>query len=54
MMRALRSPRPTKVPFQFTGKIGKGGLELEDVKMADHYEEEHAGRVAALGKALAA
>ena len=42
-----------KVPFKFTGKIGKVTIELEDVKTADHHEKEQARRVATLKKALA-
>jgi hypothetical protein len=42
-----------KVPFKFTGKIGKVTIELKEVKAADHDEAEQARKVAALKKALA-
>ena len=42
-----------KVPFKFTGKIGKVTLELPELKTADRQEEEKARKVQVLKKALA-
>ena len=42
-----------KVPFKFTGKIGKVTIELQEVKTADHQEGEKAREVYRLKKALA-
>jgi arylsulfatase A-like enzyme len=42
-----------KVPFKFTGKIGKVTIELKDVKTADRDEAEQARKVSILKKALA-
>jgi len=41
-----------KVPFKFTGKIGKVTIELQEVKTADHEEGERARKVYGLKKAL--
>jgi len=41
-----------KVPFKFTGKIGKVTIELMEVKTADHQEGEKARNVSRLKKAL--
>ena len=41
-----------KVPFKFTGKIGKVTIELKDIKSADHHEAEQAHRGFVLKKAL--
>jgi arylsulfatase len=42
-----------KVPFKFTGKIGKVTIELGDMKTADRDEAEQARKVARLKRALA-
>ena len=42
-----------KVPFKFSGKIGKVTIELKDVKTADRDEAEQARKVAVMKKALA-
>ncbi len=42
-----------KVPFKFTGKIGKVTIELGDVKTADREEAEQARKMAVLKRALA-
>ncbi len=42
-----------KVPFKFTGKIGKVTIELKDVKTADREEAEQARKMAVLKRALA-
>ena len=42
-----------KVPFKFTGKIGKVTIELKDVKAAKHDEAEQAHGIATARKALA-
>jgi len=41
-----------KVPFKFTGKIGKVTIELMEVKTADHQEGEKARKLYGLKKAL--
>ena len=41
-----------KVPFKFTGKIGKVTIELQEVKTADHEQGERARTVYGLKKAL--
>jgi len=42
-----------KVPFKFTGKIGKVTIELKDVKTADRDEADSARKLAVMKKALA-
>ncbi len=42
-----------KVPFKFTGKIGKATIDLGDVKTADREEAEQARKMAVLKRALA-
>ncbi len=42
-----------KVPFKFTGKIGKVTIELGDMKTADRDEAEQARKMAVLKRALA-
>jgi arylsulfatase len=42
-----------KVPFKFTGKIGKVTIELKDMKTAEREEAEQARKVARLKRALA-
>jgi len=41
-----------KVPFKFTGKIGKVTIELREAKTADHQDGEKAREVHGLKKAL--
>jgi hypothetical protein len=41
-----------KVPFKFTGKIGKVTIELKKMKKADHDEAEEARKLATLKKGL--
>jgi len=42
-----------KVPFKFSGKIGKVTIELKDVKTADRDEADSARKLAVMKKALA-
>ena len=42
-----------KVPFKFTGKIGKVTLEYKETKAAEHEQTDHARKVATAKKALA-
>jgi len=42
-----------KVPFKFTGKIGKVTIELKETKTADRDEAEQARKLSVLKKALA-
>jgi arylsulfatase A-like enzyme len=42
-----------KVPFKFTGKIGKVTIDLKDMKKADRDDAEQARKAAALKKGLA-